>query len=86
MSFFSRNYASWVAITFSNTLDKKGSFEIGRKLARIDVLRLGFLISGCTMACLKGAGKQAELKQARESRTLNKTFGLSMLFETRFER
>ncbi len=64
ISFLSKKDNSWVAITFSNTLDKNSSLEMGWKLERTEGSRLGFLISGCTIACLRGAEKHSELKQA----------------------
>lgn len=51
-------------MTFSSTLDKKGSLEIGLKFERTETSKFGFLINGCTIACLKGTGKSPELKQA----------------------
>ncbi len=37
---------------------------MGQKLEWTEGSRLGFLISGCTIACLRGAGKHSKLKQA----------------------
>ena len=38
------------------TFDRKGNWDMGLKLERMDGSKFFFLINGCTVACLKVAG------------------------------
>ena len=49
--------------TFSSTLERKGSWEMGLKLDKIDGSMFFFLRRGFTTACLKAAGTQPEVRQ-----------------------
>ena len=51
-----------MSTTFSKTLDRKGSLEMGLKLERREGSRFSFFSSGCTTACLKAAGTQPEIR------------------------
>ena len=59
----SRCSCSCSKTTFSNTLERKGSLEMGLKLERTEGSRLCFLIRGWTIACLKAVGTQPEPRQ-----------------------
>lgn len=57
MVHFSKKNTNCSETTFSKTLDKNGSFEIGLKFFESVGSRFDFLRSGSTMACLKQLGK-----------------------------
>ncbi len=60
---FLKNVCNWTTTTFSKTLDRKGSFEIGLKLDSSVESKLDLFIKGCTIACLKWAGMEPVAKQ-----------------------
>ena len=63
---------SWVETTFSKTLLKKGSSEIGLKWLKTEGSRLGFFKRGCTTVCLKIEGKS---QFSKELLIINKILG-----------
>ena len=67
---------SCVETTFSKTLDKNGSFEIGLKLLRAEGSRFGFFKRGWTTLCLKECG---EVPLFRELLIINKILGPTVL-------
>ncbi len=60
---FLKNVCNWITTTFSKTLDRKGSFEIGLKLDSSVESKLDLFIKGCTIACLKWGGMEPVAKQ-----------------------